>query len=445
MPDSGSSSSVETRLPGRSQLLEHLHAQPEFGRPLAVAVHIDVCNFDIINLLCGVADGDALLAQLGARLRNELPPAALLAHLWSDEFLVVFAADSPAAALSRVEALRTALAALPMPEAAGGLPFRASYGVAIATGAVQWDGLLHKAQYACREARRLGTNQIHLLMETPGDDSLRGGIEAGAQLARMIRERKLMLHAQPIFRVGPGGRHRVSKVEILLRRKTASGGVPIPQGFIEVAERLGFVRALDQFVLEETLAWFRTQPQLLQRLDRVAINLSGHTLGDRSFHDLLLQKVCLGGVPANKLCFEITETSLVANLAQVRSLIDELKGMGCSVALDDFGIGLCSFGYLQDLPVDEVKIDGSFVRRMATDPVAAKIVEALQTVALATGKRTLAEFVEDEATFQQLQRLGVQYVQGWLFAKAMPLDQLEPFMARHDPAPAAAPLRMQAA
>lgn len=437
MDETARTDSVAPALPGRRQLLETLGADPGFGKPLTVAVHIDVCNFDIINLLCGVAASDALLVQLGQRLQEELA-GAHLAHLWSDEFVAVFPVDSPATALSRVEKLRTALSALPLPPAAGALPFRASYGVVISANPGDWDAFLHKAQYACREARTLGTNQTHLFIDQPGEELMHGSIAAGASLVEMIRGNKLTIHAQPIFRVGAGNNHRISKVEILLRRKTPTGAVPIPQGFIEVAERFGFVRALDEFVLDEAINWFRQNPKVLHGLDRIAINLSGHTLSDRGFYDLLIKKVCLGGVPPEKLCFEVTETSLVQNLAQMRSLIGELKAMGCSVALDDFGIGQCSFGYLQELPVDEVKIDGSFIKRMSRDPAAARIVEALLAVAIATGKRALAEFVEDADTFQHLRRLGVQYVQGWLFAKAMPLEELGGFMARAAPGTVAA-------
>lgn len=413
--------------------MTQLQAQPNFGKPLAVIIYIDICYFDIINLLCGVSASDALLTQVGEKLRAEIQPGTLAAHLWSDEFVVVLSAESPAAALQRVDQLRAGLSSLPLPKAAGALPFRASYGVVVTTQTSDWTALLQQGHFACREARLLGTNQTHLLFQegNANPNAMRGSIQAGANLLQMINDKKLVVHAQPIFKVGKGNHHPVSKVEILLRRKSATGDVAIPQGFIDVAERFGFVRALDEFVLDQTIEWFREHPKVLQRLERVAINLSGHTLSDRGFHDLLLKKVCLGGVPAEKLCFEITETSLVANLAQVKTLIGELKSLGCSVALDDFGIGMCSFGYLQELPVDEVKIDGSFIKRMSTDPVAAKIVEALLAVTKATGKRSLAEFVEDEATFQQLKQLGVQYVQGWLFAKAMPLDKLDGFFTQH--------------
>lgn len=418
--------------PDRAALLAAWAAQPQVGSPL-IAVHLDVCNFDIINLLCGAQASGDFLTRLGEALRVQAPAGAKIAQLWSDEFALLFRASSPADAIAEVERLRGALGQLPLPDAAGDLPFRASYGVVIAA-VDDADSALTRAQFACREARKQGTNQIHMYFDDGGEATIRAQVQIGATMMRMIRERELVLHAQPIVRIDEYGRNRVSKVEILLRRKTAKGAVPVPQGFLETAERFGFVRVLDEFVLDEALHWFREHKDVLAQLDRIAINLSGHTLSDRGFHDQLIQKVHLGGVPPEKLCFEITETSLVGNLAQVKTLIQELKALGCSVALDDFGIGLCSFGYLMELPVDEVKIDGSFVKRMRDDPSAAKIVEALQAVAAATGKRTLAEFVEDEETYGMLRKLGVQYAQGWLFAKAIPLEQLKAFIHEHNSA-----------
>ncbi|MBI2383108.1 MAG: EAL domain-containing protein [Gammaproteobacteria bacterium] len=423
-----------SRLPTRPALVAELRARPPGAAPLLAAVHVDVCNFDLLNFICGSAATDRFLQDLARTLSAAAGDDARLAHAWSDEFDLVFEAGSPADALARVEALRGALNAMTPPEAARGMPVLASFGVALAPAGADVEALLHKAQFACREARHQGTNRIHLLMDQ--DDSatsLREQMKLGARLLQMIANREFCLHAQPIFYMSGAVAQRVAKVEILLRQRTERGDVPVSRRTVEVAERYGFVRALDEFVLEQALAWFRAHPETLARLDRFNINLSGRSLSDRGFHDFLVQKVCLGGVPPDKLCFEITETSLVGSLKDLRALILELRQLGCSVALDDFGVGLCSFGYLQELPVDEIKIDGSFVQRMATDPVAEQIVTALKAVADATGKRTVAEFVDNRTALDLLQKLGVHYLQGWLFAKAMPLDELPRYLERFRP------------
>jgi EAL domain-containing protein (putative c-di-GMP-specific phosphodiesterase class I) len=192
--------------------------------------------------------------------------------------------------------------------------------------------------------------------------------------------------------------------------------LPTPS-FIAAAERYHLIRTIDRWVVEEAL-------EAIGRLggDRVyAINLSGQSLGDPAFLDYVLSRVRQGRVPPRRLCFEITETASIANLGRARQFIAALKDVGCRFVLDDFGSGLSSFAYLRSLPVDFLKIDGEFVRHLNTDPVQRALVQSIHQIGHLMGLVTIAESVEDEATWTALKEIGVDYAQGYWLGMPEPL------------------------
>ena len=209
--------------------------------------------------------------------------------------------------------------------------------------------------------------------------------------------------------------------EILLRLPDGQGGLISPGLFIPLAERHGLMNLIDGWVVDQTLTTLEAYPEHLEHLGKVAINLSGLTLGDPAKLDHIVKRVMTSKVPAHKICFEITETAAVTNISAAKHFIHTLREKGCLFALDDFGAGMSSFTYLKNLDVDFVKIDGSFVKNMASDSIDHETVKAINAIAQSMGKQTIAEFVTDDATCKALRALNVDFGQGFALGKPLPL------------------------
>jgi EAL domain-containing protein (putative c-di-GMP-specific phosphodiesterase class I) len=180
---------------------------------------------------------------------------------------------------------------------------------------------------------------------------------------------------------------------------------------------------IDRWVIANALEWLRARPLLAEKLHLCAINLSGQSLGNDDILQFILDQIDASKVPAEKLCFEVTETAAVADLLQANHFMTSLKERGCKFALDDFGSGFSSFAYLKKLPVDYLKIDGSFVRDIVTDSIDLAMVRSINEIGHLLGKQTIAEFVEDHAILEILEGLGVDYAQGFGIGRPLPLEQ----------------------
>jgi EAL domain-containing protein (putative c-di-GMP-specific phosphodiesterase class I) len=196
-----------------------------------------------------------------------------------------------------------------------------------------------------------------------------------------------------------------------------------PGAFIPSAERYSLMPAVDRWVVENTFRMLTLDPEHIKnRVSTCCINLSGQSLSDDRFTDFLVNQIRDSGVPAEVLCFEITETAVIANLCHASKMISVLRDMGCRFALDDFGVGLSSFSYLKNLAVDYLKLDGCFVNNMVNDPIDRAMVKAINQIGHTMNIKTIAEFVEDEATLHTVHEIGVDYVQGYIIAKPMPIE-----------------------
>jgi EAL domain-containing protein (putative c-di-GMP-specific phosphodiesterase class I) len=202
-------------------------------------------------------------------------------------------------------------------------------------------------------------------------------------------------------------------VELLLRLRDEDGTMVPPGAFIPAAERFGLMLQLDRWVVETAFANFHRITADGRPVDLCAINLSAQTVEDDGFANFVLDRLQRHGVPADRICFEITETAAVASMIRVVELMGQLRKAGCRFSLDDFGAGMASFGYLKNLPVDYVKIDGSFIRNLETDPVSASIVRAVTEIGHQLGLQVVAEWVGDERTVEVLRRAKVDYAQGY--------------------------------
>ncbi len=305
-----------------------------------------------------------------------------------------------------------------------GSPFTitASIGlVAMGRGHATMDEVVRTADLACYMAKEKGRNRVQI--HDPGDSELlhRFGEMAWVQrIHEALDDQRFCLYAQKIIPLG-AERETGEHMELLLRLRNKDGCLVSPADFIPAAERYGLMPILDRWVVREA---FKTLSQLVggNRIATCAINLSGATFNDEKFIDYIQQQFDIYGIPPSMICFEITETSAIANLDSANCFIGILQQLGCRFSLDDFGSGMSSFAYLKHLPVDYLKIDGSFVKDMLDDPIDRAMIEMINRIGQVMGKRTIAEFVENDRILEALRAIGVDYAQGYGIGKPEPFD-----------------------
>ena len=315
-------------------------------------------------------------------------------------------------------------------------------------GALTATDILSKADEACYVAKDLGRSRVHSYR--PGDE-LQARRHDEMQWVGLIRqaldEDRFVLHGQPIVAVagasvagkavdGPEADAPLH-VEVLLRLRADDGGLVLPMAFLPAAERYDLMPRIDRWVVRAAFAAVESAMAAApsRPMPRLAINLSGATLCDAGFAAFVRDALAQSGLEASSVCFEITETAAIANLSSAVRLIQELKALGCQFSLDDFGSGLSSFAYLKHLPVDLLKIDGAFVRTMASDPVDRAMVASINEIGHVMGLRTIAEFVESDAILAELRAIGVDYAQGYALGAPQPLDEVLAGAPRRAPPP----------
>lgn len=395
------------------QLERTLLSALQQGREHALC-YMDLDQFKVINDSCGHAAGDELLRQLALLLKGNLRERDILARLGGDEFALLLENCSIPDALEVADTFRAEVQR-----------FRFKWGdrifaVGMSAGMVAINrdsgtaaSLLSAADAACYVAKDRGRNQIHVY-ESSGHDLVRHRSEMQwvTRIQRALEEDRLRLSWQEIRRSDSVG-EPPCHVELLLRMVDDDGSEILPMAFIPAAERYSIMPALDNWVIGETLrVCQRYVAAKREQHCLFAVNLSGASLKDPEFRRTLLARLQENPILGPHLCFEITETAAIGNLAVVNEFIDAMRGFGCSFALDDFGSGLSSFTYLKNLKVDYLKIDGAFVRDIAINPIDRSMVEAVHRIGHQMGLKTVAEYVESELTLAVLREIGVDYVQG---------------------------------
>lgn len=288
------------------------------------------------------------------------------------------------------------------------------------------DSALMRASHLAHEARR--RNELHPLYD--GDDTTHVGerLHEAAEALSCLRGERVVLHVQPIAplcasnAVVPGELHG----EVLCRLRRSDGTLLMPDRFMRAIEGAGRGVELDLAVTRTLFAWLRAHPHEAARVGRLAVNLTGQSLASSGFRAQLLEMLASSPLPLSRLCFEIIETAAISSPAETRAFLGALRARGCLIAVDDFGVGMQSFGRLKELPVDLIKIDGSFIRNVTRRGKDHAMVEATVVVARAFGAATVAEYVEDEATLRCLRELGVDWVQGYLVGRPVPIDEAFP-------------------
>jgi len=383
------------------------------GREHALC-YMDLDQFKVINDTCGHAAGDELLRQLALLLKGNLRDRDTLARLGGDEFALLLENCSVPDALVVADAFRAEVQRFRFKWEDRIFAIGMSVGmVAINRDSGTAANLLSAADAACYVAKDRGRNQIHVYQSRDIDLTRhRGEMQWVTRIQRALEENRLRLSWQEIRRTDDTV-EPMRHVELLLRMVDEDGSEILPMAFIPAAERYSIMPALDSWVIGET--WRACQRYLAAKREQhclFAVNLSGSSLKDPAFRRMLLEKLQENPDLGPHLCFEITETAAIGNLAIVNEFIDAMREFGCSFALDDFGSGLSSFTYLKNLKVDYLKIDGAFVRDIVSNAIDRSMVEAIHRIGHQMGLKTVAEYVESDQILALLRQIGVDYVQG---------------------------------
>lgn len=386
--------------------------------------YMDLDQFKIINDTCGHAAGDELLKQLATNLKNCLRESDTLARLGGDEFGVILDGCSLHKAKEIAEKLRKTVHEYRFSWDNKQFDIGVSIGVVpINPESGNLSDLLSGADNACYEAKDLGRNRIHLF--DPGDINLlrrKGEMQWVHRINDALENDLFVLYCQPIHAL-KNSAHGDPKYEVLIRLDEQTDHLVPPSAFIPAAERYGLMPSIDRHVVQKTITCLEQIPGQ-HPMPGFAINISGQSISDDSFHKFMLEILDATDIDASCLTFEITETATIANFSQATRFISALKEKGCRFALDDFGSGLSSFSYLKNIPVDYLKIDGSFIRDITTDRTDFAFVESINQIGNIMGIKTIAEFVETGDTLAALQKIGVDFVQGYHLGHPVAMDEL---------------------
>ncbi len=407
----------------------------EFERRLAAAIaqvrdhggthalmYLDLDQFKVVNDTCGHAAGDELIRQIAAVMRGQLRKGDTLARLGGDEFGILLAQCAAPDGERLAETVRRAVAGFRFTHR------QRTFAVGVSIGLVTLDGgtggvaeALSAADAACYVAKENGRNRVQAYL--PHDSVVQarhGEMEWVSRVHAALAAGRFCLYAQeivPLREDQRGGRH----IELLLRMVDECNQLVPPMAFVPACERYNLMPMIDRWVVETAFAALaRRGADGRDDIALCAINLSGSSLADVRFPAYVREQAQRTGIALSGICFEITETAAISNLTQAAAFIEQMQALGCVFALDDFGAGMASFIYLKHLPAAYLKIDGSFVREMLDDPVKQVMVEVIQRIGHAMGKKTIAEYVENEAELTRLRELGVDLAQGHYIGQPVP-------------------------
>ncbi len=408
--------------------LEHaIHSAKHHDRQHALCF-LDLDQFKVVNDTCGHIAGDKLLKQLATLMEPQVGEDGVLARIGGDEFGVLLINCTLDRARETAEQLRQVVRSYRF------VWEDKIFEVGVSIGLVPFDAqsgglqeIMRTADSACYIAKDKGRNRLHIYQ--PDDSALalrQGEMQWVHRISKTFDERRFYLARQAVLPLNPELDER-PHYEILLRMLSEDGTHILPSDFIPAAERYDMMRDIDRWVIKSAFELIQGQAHVSAAGNRQPaiynINLSGHSLNDEAYRFIIAQLEETGIDPGG-ICFEITETAAIDNLGYATSLIRRLKKLGCRFALDDFGSGLSSFGYLKTLPVDYLKIDGSFVRDMTNDLISQAMVESINHIGHVMGLRTIAEGVENDTILAKVRELGIDYAQGYAISDPQPYGNM---------------------
>lgn len=404
--------------------LKEVFAQPGSAAPV-ILLYLDLDRFKAVNDTCGHKAGDTLIKELAGQLNTLLDNSGTLARLGGDEFGILMTTQSHTSALAlanrMVEAVRE---------------YRFSWENHVFTVGLSI-GLLNASEYecdpdqalfmadaACYLAKQQGRNQVYCYQRH--DERLQKyeqELDWVHVLNKAIQGEGFELyyqHYRPLHSIPRGDCY-----EILLRLRLSDGTLADPASFFPTAERYNVTARLDRYVIQQTFSWLEANPVWLEQLQYCNININGQSLADKDLRRFLLTLFERSPVPGHKICFDISETTAAAHKIPIQEFIETFRALGCHFALDNFGSGFSSYACIKDLSVQCLKIDGSFVKGLLSDPLDSAIISSFKNIAQARDITTVALCVEDESTLSQLGRLGIDYAQGNIIASPAPLSEFK--------------------
>lgn len=407
----------ETRL---LRTLRHAHDNDSHHALL----YIDLDQFKLVNDACGHAIGDQLLQQVSKLLTDSTRGRDTLARLGGDEFAIILEHCTSDQANRVAQKICDRMDDFRFVHE--NRRFRIGTSIGLVPVDKRWAStaaIQQAADTSCYAAKEAGRNRVHAWFDT--DAAMRARhheVQWTSRIEQALDHKGFVLFAQRIqsLKEDPSGLH----AEVLLRMRNEDGSLALPGAFLPAAERFHLVSRIDRWVLRHAIDWLRSLPAE-DLIESLSVNLSGQSVGDRAFHAWALELFnAAGDSTCSRLCLEITETAAVTNLADAAIFIGQVREAGVKVALDDFGAGASSFGYLKTLPVDYLKIDGQFIRDLLSDPLDDAAVRCFADVARLMGLKTVAEFVDNAEVLERLRVIGVDFAQGYLIHRPAPIGTL---------------------
>ncbi|MGS0682426.1 putative bifunctional diguanylate cyclase/phosphodiesterase [Shewanella sp. 125m-7] len=410
-----------TNLLNRAAFEDRFTAFSHTSQSLAV-VYFDLEQFKLINDSCGHTVGDKMLSKVAKAIESCLPSNVLFGRIGGDEFGLILKDCSALNVAKLIKRIIASVASQMVTHNDTGYRVGVSAGVALSSLNKQTNllELLKDADIACHAAKRKGCNQVHFYDARDQDLSYqRNAPKWAVRIVQAIERNELILYYQKIKCLSSHSQRQ--RLEILLRIQEPGGRILPPAQFIAAAERFKLIVDVDKEVIRKTFLWLSLNEPLWDD-HCLSINLSGNSLGAEGMVDFILKQQRRFGIPSSCICFEITETSAIQNRSRAMKMLLDLRKRGFAFALDDFGSGFASYGYLKEMPVDYVKIDGCFVKNLAHNAKDYAIVKSVNDVCRVMGIETVAEFVENQEIIDKLEVIGINYAQGYGIGRPQALE-----------------------
>lgn len=388
-------------------------------------MYMDVDQFKVINDTCGHHAGDQLLVTISEHIRQITRDTDIAARIGGDEFAFLIRTADREMVEQVAERIRHELESISFNWNKKSFNISCSIGV-VRLADVEHDAstALRQVDNACYAAKDRGRNRVHFYQ--PDDDFLshrEGEMNWVTRINEALDYDRFSIDYQIIAPTSnPDKTH--TAIEALVRMQNLDGSISPPGAFLPAAERYNRITRIDQWMVDHVMADLLANPDVLHDIQFCSINLSADSICDEEFPDYVRDKIYQYDFPIEKLCFEVTETQVMNSMISAKNTLQQLRNLGAKIALDDFGSGMSSYGYLRELPVDLLKIDGGFVRDMKDDNVHLTFVKSINDIANVMGLLTVAEFVEDPETFELLKDIGVAYAQGYSIAKPQPIAEI---------------------
>lgn len=414
-------------------LVNREYFQRELQRELARAkeagdqgslLFLDLDDFKDVNDTLGHREGDNILRRVGEIIAQGRSENEVVARLGGDEFAVLLPGTDALKARHIAESILSRLREGVLHVRGHLISLRASIGIATyPRPAAEVDDVLINADLAMYTAKRSGGNRASVYAEHHNArQQAESRLEWEQNVRAALRENRFVLHWQPVLALRE---RKVWGYELLLRMITREGDIIGPGQFLPTVEKTPLIYEIDRWVIRQAIHSLARFPLARAGVRCLHVNLSGKAFSDSDLLPLIGRELAATGVDPSMLVLEITETAAIEDVHRARNFMDALRAVGCRFALDDFGVGFSTFASLRQLPVDYLKIDGTFIRNLTTDPVNQHLVRAIVEVARALGKRTTAEYIPDEATLRMLVEYGVDYGQGYYIGRPRPMPRLD--------------------